>query len=122
MKPLLPFLIVTSLLVGCTESSLEPAACGTAATVRDLTGLDGCGWVFELEDGTKLIPHWQWGFCGTPPLPEGMTEDPLFQYEYVDGKPVFIEYAILTDMSTACMAGPVAKISCIQDRVVDTGE
>lgn len=122
MKPLLSLLLVIVFATACTESSVEPEACNTPATVRDLTGLDGCGWVFELEDGTKLIPHWQWGFCGTPPLPEGMAEDPLFQFEYVDGKTVFIDYTILTDMSTACMAGPVAKISCITDRVINTGE
>jgi hypothetical protein len=114
--------LLTALMLSCQYAEVEPTTCSVPAKVRDLSGLDGCGWVFELEDGTNLIPHWQWGFCGTPPLPEGMAEDPLYLYEYVDGKTVFIQYTVLTDMATACMAGPVAKISCIKDRVINTGE
>jgi hypothetical protein len=33
------------------------AACSTLATVHDLRGLDGCGFVFELADGKRLEPQ-----------------------------------------------------------------
>ena len=42
---------------GCDkkESSVTPA-CSQDATVKDLRPLDGCDFVFELSDGTRLIP------------------------------------------------------------------
>ena len=56
---LLPiFLIALSsfTLINCDEEELLHASCDEAvfATVRDLTGLDGCGFVFELADGTTI--------------------------------------------------------------------
>lgn len=107
-------------LLSCTDGSVEPA-CSTPATVRDLTGLDGCGWVFELEDGTQLQPYWIMR-CGTPPVAREMEDSPIYDFEFVDGKTVFIDYELKTDVFNACMAGPVAEIICISDRFVDTGE
>lgn len=123
MKALLKSLVVLSLLTSfsCSEVTLDPVVCGVPATVRDLTGLDGCGWVFELEDGTKVEPYWPW-FCGTPPLPAEMTESPLYNYQYVDGKEVYISYEAVPDVGSSCMTGTIGKITCISDRIVDTGE
>lgn len=120
MKAIAVLASAVLLFTGCAESNIEPT-CATPATVRDLAGLDGCGWVFELEDGTRLEPFWPW-WCGTPPLPKEVTDSPLYQYEYVDGKTVYITYELMTDMASTCMAGQVAQITCISDRVVDTGE
>ncbi|TPG66507.1 hypothetical protein [Hymenobacter nivis] len=74
------------------------AACGTPATVRDLSGLDGCGKVLELADGTRLLPAgpaWQ-GFAAA------------------DGQRVTIAYTPLAGVMTTCMAGKSVTITCIE--------
>lgn len=106
-------LMITS---ACNDATIEPEEsnekCTTPATVRDLSGLDGCGFVFELEDGTRLIPLVIL-YCGTPPLPKDMPPDPLRNFEYVDGKKVFIDYTLTQEYAGTCMAGKYASINCI---------
>jgi hypothetical protein len=121
MKKLLAISLITLLFYGCQETSLEPSDCNVAATVRDLTGLDGCGWVFELSDGKRLEPERALFFCGTPPLPKEITEDPLYNFEWADGKAVYISYQEL-EAGSVCMVGPVVKITCIRERTVSNGE
>jgi hypothetical protein len=89
-------------------------ACSTPATVVDLRGLDGCGFVFELEDGSRLEPViTMW--CGTPPVPEDQEEDPLKNFEWVAGKKVFIKYEIMQGMASICIVGETVKITCISE-------
>lgn len=121
MKTLVFVFALSFFLAGCAEEKVSTSSCATAATVRDMSGVDGCGWVFELNDGSKLIPYWTW-FCGTPPLPKEMTEDPLYNFEYVDGKQVMISYEIMNDIATGCMSGQVVKITCISDRPLQGNE
>jgi hypothetical protein len=120
MKNLLAFFIIALLLVSCVETTLEPSTCTTPATVRDLTGLDGCGWVFELEDGTRLEPIRVF-YCGTPPLPAEIPQDPLYNFEFVDGKTVYINYEEIASPSI-CMVGTTVNITCISDRVTANNE
>ena len=101
-------------MFACKEE-LVTKNCGTSATVRDLTGLDGCGYVFELNDGTRLIPVWDIGYCGTPPLPKEVTEDPLYNFQYTDGKNVVIGYEERPNNATACMTGRPVKITCLEE-------
>src|SRR5688500_9190767 len=102
----------------CTDEAIEvqdsEVNCSTPATIKDLTGLDGCGFVFELEDGTRLLPVVVF-CCGTPPLPENPPPNPLVGYEYVDGKKVMIDYTLSEGYAGACMAGEYASITCISD-------
>jgi hypothetical protein len=114
MNKLLVILFISAISVSCDESDsggLCPGA--VSATVRNLTGLDGCGFVFVLKDGTKLEPLLL-AYCGTPPLSEEITEDPLFDFEWVDGKKVFITYEV-TKAGSYCMVGPVVKITCLSE-------
>jgi len=116
---LLPiFLIALSSfsLLNCDEEQLMGTTCdkGVLATVRDLSGLDGCGFVFELVDGTKLEPQ-MIGYCGTPPLPKEITENPLYDFEWVDGKQVRIGYEEITDAASICMVGKIVKITCLEE-------
>jgi hypothetical protein len=117
MKNLLLFSLLGLALLACDEEKFDgsvPCTQGVEATVRDLTGLDGCGFVFELKDGTRLEPYRILLFCGTPPLPKEVTEDPLYQFEWIDGKRVKIGYDVLTDGVSICMVGPMVKITCIE--------
>jgi hypothetical protein len=97
------------------DNDSTTTSCTVPATVRDLTGLDGCGFVFELEDGTRLLPVWDGTWCGTPPLPEEVTKDPLYNFEYIDGKKVLIGYVVRNDVMTICMAGQTVKITCLNE-------
>ena len=109
------FLILMVLvLLGCDDEN-DDQSCLTHATVRDLTGLDGCGWVFELEDGTRLEPL-RLLYCGTPPLPKEVTEDPLYKFDFVDGKQVLINYETV-ESPGICMVGPVVKITCLTELI-----
>jgi hypothetical protein len=94
---------------------MEPIEeCNTPATVRDLTGLDGCGFVFELEDGNRLEPL-RILYCGTPSAPNETKDNPLLDFEFVDGKKVMINYEILPNYGSICMVGPIVKIKCISE-------
>lgn len=108
-------LIATILLAACQkETAVSKAGCNTLATVRDLRGLDGCGFVFELADGKKLEPL-RLFYCDTPPVPEEQLKDPLMNFEFADGKLVKIGYEVMENEASICMAGPVVKITCIEE-------
>jgi hypothetical protein len=110
------------LLVACKEEVLK-TSCNNAvtATVRDLTGLDGCGYIFELADGTKLEAQMLL-YCGTPPLPKEITENPLYNFQFVDGKQVRIGFEEIPDAVSICMVGKVVKITCIEELILPTEE
>jgi hypothetical protein len=110
MKTFLSALVLAFalLLMGCEE---EPTTgkCDNAvfATVRDLTGLDGCGFVFELADGTRLEPY-------ISVAKEGL-ENPLYNFQFADGKTVWITYEEKTDVAGICMVGKIVTITCITE-------
>ena len=113
MKNIIPALFAATLLFSqCSEDDVQ-MKCSTPATVRDLTGLDGCGYVFELEDGTRLEPVRNL-ICGTPPLPKEVTEDPLFNFQFEEGKKVLIDFQPV-DAGSICMAGTPVKITCLTE-------
>lgn len=108
MKTLIITLFAVVLL-SCENESVGD--CTVPATVRDLTGLDGCGFVLELEDGSRLEPLRVFR-CGTPPLAKEEADDPLLNFEMHDGQKVRISYTE-TESPSICMVGPVVKITCI---------
>jgi hypothetical protein len=110
----LVLLCVTSILVSCQQEEDAAPICEVSATVRDLRGLDGCGFIFELEDGTRLDPL-RIGFCGTMPLGPEIEADPLHTFEFADGKKVKISYDVLADTGSACMVGTSVKITCLTE-------
>ena len=113
MKTAILFLLILSFFSGCFDES-PPSVCSSYATVKDLSGFDGCGFVFQLTDGSYLEPY-RMLYCGTPPLPKEVTEDPLYNFEFVDGKRVRIGYSLPLEMAGFCMVGPIVKITCIEE-------
>ncbi|MBT1703041.1 hypothetical protein [Chryseosolibacter indicus] len=97
-------LLVAVSFSNCSENA--EASCKTKATVRDLTGLDGCGYVFELEDGSRLVP------VLSATHTEGKDKDALSGFEFKEGKVVLIDYK-LTASVTTCMSGATVEITCI---------
>lgn len=65
--------------------------------VKDYTGLDGCGLMIELDDGTVLEPV---------EIPDG--------YTLAEGQRVCITYEEAEDLGSYCMAGVIARITSIE--------
>ena len=117
-----PLLFMLSLLfTNCKDEQPIVITCDNTvlATVKDLTGLDGCGFVFELADGSKLEPQMLF-YCGTPPLPKEVTENPLYDFQWVAGKQVRIAYEEIPDAASICMAGKIVKITCLEEVLTAT--
>ena len=114
MKNLIILFIGITLFQQCRESETLTMTCGMEATVIDLRGVDGCNFLFELNNGTRLQPV-RIFYCGTGPLPKEVTEDPLYNFEFVAGKKVRIGYVDSNDYATACMTGKPVKITCLEE-------
>ncbi|MBD2722438.1 hypothetical protein [Hymenobacter armeniacus] len=96
------------LLTNCKKDDTEPddrivvcygfpGACDTPATVRDLSGLDGCGKVLELANGKRLEPR---GTAWT-------------SFPSANGQHVIIGY-VPSGSASICLVGQPAEITCIQ--------
>ena len=84
------FLAALALLgVGCVEG-LRPGN----ATLRDYTGLDGCGWVIEADEGAVLEPLNLDEFISDP--------DP--------GMRLRVEYEEESGYFSICMVGPIVTL------------
>ena len=102
-------------LMGCDHEISPPPVdgCSTEAVIKDLTGLDGCGFVLELNDGTRLIPERR--IYIQAPTNE---DDPIYHFEMKDGKKVKISYRD-SELLGACMAGEIVFITCITSLETD---
>jgi len=84
------FLAVFAMLcVGCVDG-LKPGN----ATLRDYTGLDGCGWVIEGDEGVVLEPLNLGDFISDPDA----------------GMRLAIEYQEETDYASICMVGSIVTL------------
>ena len=94
--------IVTS--NGCTSSycdSLNVGVvpwCSLTGTVKDYTGLDGCGLLIVLDNGVVLEP--------AEIVPNFMLKS---------GQRVRLAYTELLDRASICMAGKIVRIDCIEE-------
>jgi len=103
-------LILTLACIGAScekkDSDVAPA-CAEVATVKDLRTLDGCDFVLELKDGTRLIPERR-VYIQAPK----QEEDPIYYFQMKDGEKVTISYRD-TELLGACMAGKIVFVTCI---------
>ena len=108
----LGFVFVLVALLRCDTTEVIvcfPMECSTLATVKDLSGLDGCGLLFELEDGTRLEPERR-----VYVQPPGQEEDPLYYFDLKANQKVQISYQY-SNAASACMAGDMVFITCIKN-------
>ena len=86
-------------LTGCSSSknseAASPPAGYTIATVRDMSGLDGCGFLLVADDSTRYEP---------------MNLDSQFRK---DGVRVFFTYKPVDGMSI-CMSGKMISLTDIK--------
>lgn len=64
-----------------------------------MSGVDGCGLMIEMKDGTRLQP----------------VEFANPGFTLVAGKTVKFDYMELKDRMSACMGGKIVRIECIQE-------
>jgi len=95
---ILPLALVVG-LGACAKQPANTNDCpgGVSATFRDLTGLDGCGYVLQLADGTHL---------------EVANLDEL-EVQPADGLNVRVAYSAPLNMGSICMVGPLVQVTCI---------
>lgn len=113
LTPLLLLTIATT-SISCEDPEIATSDCGTHAVVEDWTELDGCGFLFKLDNGEYLEPIIVW-YCGTPPISEDQLNDPLKNFTLSDGQHVMINYEINEDFGSICMKGTMANITCISE-------
>lgn len=115
MKQTLLILVILLGVLACqSEDSKISQNCTYKATVVDLQAMDGCGFVFQLDNGDYLEPMWRWGWCGTPPLPEEAKEDPLWDFKFVEGQRVRLGFEPAEEMASICMVGKQVYITCLE--------
>lgn len=90
-------LLVITLASSCKNKSICPDA--EKGVFKDLSGLDGCSWVIELEDGNKLEPL-------------NLAD---FDVDLVEDKKLWVTYKE-ESAASICMAGKTVNIECITDR------
>ena len=113
-KIVIALLLATAGLSACEKENMGVEAQELVpATLTDLSGLDGCGWVFELNDGTQLefITLMR---CGTPPPSGEEMRSPFEDFVFEEGKKVWIRYEELPEVGSICMVGPVVEIKEIK--------
>ncbi|RIJ49942.1 hypothetical protein D1614_04155 [Maribellus luteus] len=83
----------------CEKSDSDSSKDYKSGKLKNLTGLDGCGWVIELDDKSKLEP---------------LNLD-AFDLELAENKEIKFKYHERTDLGSYCMVGVVAEIDEIKD-------
>jgi hypothetical protein len=91
-------LLLLFLLPSCEKEDLPLKASGT---LKNLTGLDGCGWVVEINENgaTKRLE------------PTNLND---FSVTLTDGQKVRLSY-VEKEAASVCMVGPVVQLVTIQD-------
>jgi hypothetical protein len=84
------------------------STCTKTAIVKDLTGLDGCGFALELANGSKLIPQRLVYIQAPDP-----AQDPIYYFQFKAGQKVCFDYREAEGVDT-CMAGKLVFITCIK--------
>lgn len=93
------FFIIGLVLVLFTACSSE-SGCSSSVHVkmRNLTGLDGCGWVLQLNDNSYLEA-------------QNLME---FEIEFKEGKDLHVTYKEIGGASI-CMVGKIVEITCLSE-------
>jgi hypothetical protein len=112
-------LILLASLTSCSKE-MPQKECGVKATVKDLRGLGGCGFVLELANGEKLEPfRYNPVSCVAYPSDADLSKS-LDNFNLKDGQQVTIGYNELKDRASACVAGKIVEITCIAEVGAET--
>jgi len=87
--------VLLSIAYSCNKNSCCDGA--ESATIKDLSGLDGCSYVVELKNGEKLE----------------VINLSDFDIKIEDGNQVSISYHEATEGMSICMVGKIVEADCI---------
>ncbi len=97
------FLILMScfVILGASkcEHKKEGAECSDTATLKDFTGLDGCGFLIVLDNGEKL---------------QAVKYHDNKKIQLKDGQRIKIGYKEVDNQMSICMAGKMVEVTCIE--------
>lgn len=88
-------LLITIIFIGCQDD--EPKQGCSNGILVNATGFDGCGWLIELHDGTRLEPV--------------NLDD--FDIALDDAHAICVEYVERTDLGSICMTGTIVELTSI---------
>jgi hypothetical protein len=114
-------LFLLSSITSCRTEEITLSGCETPAVVRDLRGLDGCGFVLELANGQRLEPMVN-QMISCEPTPSGSVMTVKSQVDNVtltDGLRVLVSYKVREDVGSICMVGPVVELTCLTVQTAD---
>lgn len=93
-------LLVIVSVAACKTTKVAPTEGAVEAKLVNLSGLDGCSWAIELEDGSRLEPL-------------NLKE---FDITKKKNKKVWITYENTEGYVSICMVGPIVKITSLTER------
>lgn len=93
--------IIFILFIVILQSCVKKNGCSNSEHVilRNLTGLDGCGWVLELDNGSKLEPR-------------NLND---FNIELVEGKSLHVKTKEVEASAGICMVGKIVDVTCLSE-------
>jgi len=101
MKILKVFLVLVILFsFSCQKDEILPLTGYEEVILKNLTGFDGCGFVFQMKDSSYLEP----------------TNKKDFMINYSDGEKYWIKYKIDYSAASICMVGQMIKIVELKDQ------
>ena len=93
-------IIIALSLFACKATKTSTCDNAVEAKLVNLTGLDGCSWVIELENGNKLEP----------------INLKSFDIKLRNKKKIWVSYTDAKDYVSICMTGKIVRIECIENR------
>ena len=93
---IIPLIVLLFISISCDKNEFEGMQEGV---IKDLTGLDSCSYVIELNNGTNLM----------------VTNLYDFDVAIEDNKEVWVRYESL-EMPNTCICGEVVSIEDLQER------
>lgn len=98
LKLLVAFVLMLLIPVACEREDEIHCVDAETGILKNLTGLDGCGWIIQLADSTKLEPI-------------NLND---FDIELKEDKVVCFRYHERTDLGSYCMVGQIVEIDFIE--------
>jgi hypothetical protein len=95
-------ILVLALLIVAIHSCNKESECENSHSAKlvNMTGLDGCSWMIELNDGTRLEP----------------TNLNDFNINLKENQKIWVVYYTAAQMASICMHGEIVTIDCISER------
>lgn len=98
-KIFLVLLVVVS-ISACKTTKVSPCEGGVEAKLVNLSGMDGCSWALELEDGSRLE----------------ILNLKEFDIKKRNNKKVWVSYEDTEGFVSICMIGPIVRVTCLTER------